>query len=136
MLHDRAELEAIASEIAVLERVSRKDDGRDYQAEIEAAGLEKDRLWDLAQDVVDSAFESEESRREALEELVDIDRQLSSLMLSFPVSDFDAQPIPEGRQLFDEITALRVWLEEQHAAISAGSTLTLHSLLTVLARAA
>jgi hypothetical protein len=106
-----------------------KDDGRDYQAEIEAARERLQGLVEAATVLCAYAIQQEEGwdPQDILSGLMDISSDLMDLAMSVPVSDFDANPIPEGRELMNEIAAVQVWVGEQYGSIESGARPTLHS---------
>lgn len=85
--------------------------GRDYQSEISAA---RD-AFDVLRERADAVATTELPPTEALAELNEIDRELSALLWTFPVKNYNAEEIPEGYELDSAIRDLRVWIEEESA---------------------
>jgi hypothetical protein len=118
---------------------TRKDDGRDYQAEIEAARAELEGMWTEAAAMVELVRDqpgSEWGRETALNTLLEISMRLQKLTVAFPVSDFNANPIAEGRELLSEIAGFGEWIEQAYETIESGGAPLLQSRRGAVARKA
>lgn len=99
-------------------------DGRDYGDRIAAA---RDTIEQVRAEA-EALMQREQSPSVVRAGLEELSGQISELRLRIPVSDYDAEPIAEGREVDQMASDLLIWLEEQHGQFTINADTRPHSI--------